>query len=89
MRTKQLTIRGFDPALERRLHELARNEGISLNKAALLLLRRGAGLSQPKQSPNVVGSSLDEFIGSWSASQERELLEAIEVFERIDERLWR
>lgn len=53
---KQLTIRGFDSALQRHLHKLAQEEGLSLNKAALLL-RRGAGLDSPKQSVNTVGDT--------------------------------
>lgn len=46
-----LSVRGFDKELERRLRELARRENVSLNKAALLLLRRGAGLLESGQSP--------------------------------------
>ena len=41
---KQLTIRGFDEDLDRAIRQLARRDGISLNRAALKLLRRGAGL---------------------------------------------
>ena len=41
---KQLTVRGFDDDLERAIRQLARRERISLNQAALKLLRRGAGL---------------------------------------------
>lgn len=32
-----------------------------------------------------IGNRLDGFIGTWSAAEEAELLQAIEVFERIDE----
>ena len=38
----QLSLRGFDKELARRIRELARREHVSLNKAALLLMRRGA-----------------------------------------------
>ncbi len=40
----QLTLRGFDPELGKRLREFARREGTSLNKAALQLMRHGAVL---------------------------------------------
>ena len=86
---KQLTIRGFDDELERRLREIAGEEGISLNKAALKLLRRGAGLQTEGAAPDVVGRSLDMFIGTWSAEQEEELLEAVQVFDQIDESFWK
>jgi len=36
---KQLTVRGFDKELERRLRDVARTKGVSLNQAALILLR--------------------------------------------------
>ena len=70
-----LSLRGFDKELERRIRELARREGLSLNKAALLLLRRGAGLVESEQSSSAIGDALDQFIGRWSAAEERRLLE--------------
>ena len=41
---KQLTLRGFDKELERRLTQLAERENLSLNKTVLLLLRKVTGL---------------------------------------------
>ena len=35
-----------------------------------------------------VGHALDRFIGTWSAEQEAEVLEAIEIFERVDDSFW-
>ncbi len=84
----QLTIRGFDEELERKIRELADGEGISLNQAVLRLLRTGAGIS-PRRNRNVIGSALDELAGTWTAEQEREFLEAIRPFESIDEEFWR
>ena len=57
---KQLTVRGFDDELSASLRRLAKSEGISLNQAALRLLRKGAGLTDSKGNPNVVGHSLDD-----------------------------
>ncbi len=86
---KQLTIRGFDPELERLVRELADREGISLNQAVLRLLRKGAGLERPKGAENVVGSSLDDLIGTWSDEEAQEVMDAVQDFETIDESLWR
>lgn len=86
---KQLTVRGFDEELESRLERVARERGLSLNKAALLLMRRGAGLTDEGQEVETVGPSLDEFVGSWESQREREVLDAVEVFEQIDDELWR
>jgi hypothetical protein len=86
---KQLTVRGFDKDLERRLRDVAKTRGVSLNQAALILLREGAGLESPRRRANVVGDSLDGLIGSWSTAEENEFLQAIEGFEEIDPSLWR
>jgi len=85
---KQLSIRGFDKELERRIRELAEARNISLNKAAVLLLRKGAGLGETKPHVNIIGDSLDEFIGSWAEKDESEFLECVEVFEQVDDSLW-
>ena len=57
----QLTVRGFDDELNDHLQRLARREGISLNKAALKLLRKGAGLTGDAGDDRTIGSSLDFF----------------------------
>jgi hypothetical protein len=81
---KQLSVRGIDDELERRIREIARREGISLNRAALLLLRKGAGVGAPGKQTSVVGDSLDHLIGSWSKEETRELLRSIQPLEQID-----
>ena len=86
---KQLTVRGLDKDLERRLRALADAKGVSLNQAALHLLREGAGLESPRRRANVVGESLDTLIGSWSKEEETAFLKAIAPFEEIDPTLWR
>jgi len=84
----QLTLRGFDRELEKHLRELAAERQISLNRAALALMRRGAGLSEPGKSGREVGSALDSFIGVWSEEDEAEFLKALEPLEQIDPELW-
>lgn len=78
---KQLTIRGFDDELERRLRALSRRERISLNKAALRLMRKGAGIEEPETGPPVIGDALDAFIGVWSEDEARDFMASVEVFE--------
>ena len=65
----QLTVRGFDDELSDRLRGLARREGISLNQAALRLLRKGAGLTDGGGGRGKVRSSLDDLFGSWTAEE--------------------
>lgn len=71
----QLTVRGFDQELERELRRLARAEGISLNQAALRLLRKGAGLSGGASVP--IGAALDQFLGTISAADAAEVEQAV------------
>ncbi len=96
---KQLTLRGFDKELKVRLEGLARDRSISLNRAALLLMRRGAGLAglsdhaadysidRSVVAPTI-GSALDGFIGVWSEDEEREFLRSIDDLDRVDSELW-
>ncbi len=84
-----LTIRGLDPRTETEVKTIARTRNISINKAALALIRKGAGILDPGQGPETVGESLNSFIGSWSAAEERTFLDAIDDLGRVDESLWK
>ncbi|MBW2734837.1 MAG: hypothetical protein JRH20_20815 [Deltaproteobacteria bacterium] len=86
---EQLTIRGFDPELQRRIRRLAKSKGISLNRAVLELLRKGAGLDDTQDDTGLIGSSLDTFIGTWSDEEADEFEESIAEFSTIDEEVWR
>ena len=85
----QLTIRGFDDELTERIRQLALREGISLNRAVLKLLRRGAGLGERNGGPEVVGDSLDHLIGTWTADEAAEMNQALEDLSRIDDEMWK
>ena len=84
---KQLTIRGFGDELARAIRRLADHDGTSLNRAAVKLLRRGAGLDEGRGA-DTVGSSLDHLIGSCSAAEADEIERALKHFETIDEAMW-
>ena len=85
----QLTIRGFDDELESRIQQLASREGISLNRAVLKLLRRGAGLGERGARANIVGSALDHLIGTWTAEEAAWMERALEDLSQIDEAMWK
>ena len=88
----QMTLRGFDKELERALRRTAKAKGLSLNQAALELMRDGAGLGPSRRvrtAPrDTVGDALDALIGTWSKAEEKRFLEAIAPLERIDPELW-
>ena len=86
---KQLTVRGFDDDLERAIRQLARRERISLNRAALKLLRRGAGLPDSQGDGRNIGSALDDLIGSWSQQEADEFDRALQHFESVDKSDWK
>ncbi len=85
---RQLTIRGYSKAIERRIRELSVNEGISLNQAAIRLLNKGAGIPSSSEPYPRIGTALDSFIGIWSDEETRQFLKDTEVFSHIDEELW-
>ena len=85
----QLTVRGLEDEPAERIQRLAKRDGTSLNQAALKLLRKGAGLADPGQGPDTVGSSLDHLIGTWSEDEAAEMDAALEEFGVIDEAAWR
>ncbi len=82
---QQLTVRGFDDELSDRLKGLAQREGISLNQAALRLLRKGAGLPE---TGGPIGNSLDHLFGVWTAEEADEFDAAVAEFDTIDESAW-
>lgn len=80
----QLTLRGFDPELEKRLRELAARDNSSLNKAALKLMRRGAGLeTAPSPGPGI-GNQLRQFAGQISAAEAEAIDRAIDEARQDD-----
>ena len=84
---RQLTVRGLGDELARAIQRLANRDGTSLNRAAVKLLRRGAGLAYGPGA-DTVGSSLDHLIGTWSDAEADEIEQALRHFETIDEAVW-
>ena len=85
---KSITVRDFDDELAGSIRRLAKREGLSLNQAALKLLRKGAGLTDDKKCVGVVGSSLDHLIGTWTPVEADEMDSALEELEAIDRSAW-
>ena len=86
---EQLTVRGFGDELGEAIRRLAQREGVSLNQAALRLLREGAGLSDRARAGDTVGSSLDHLIGSWTPREADEFDAALADLAVIDEASWK
>ena len=86
---KQLSLRGFDTELEKEIREIARKQRISLNRATIWLLRKGAGLTESGKGADVVGDSLDHLIGKWSEEESSAFLKSIAPLEQIDPSFWK
>ena len=86
----QLTIRVSDDDLSATLRQTAQREGISLNKAALKLMRKGAGLVDGVAHVGPIGNALDDLRGTWTKEEADALNAAVEeAFGVIDEEMWR
>lgn len=88
-RAMQITIRGIEPELEQILRRLSRDEGISLNKAALRLLARGANLNRPRADPQTIGQDLDHLFGTWTRKEAEDFQRSIQSCEQVDEDFWK
>ena len=85
----QVTIRGIDPQLAQILKKLSREEGISLNKVALKLLAKGAGLKREAGEAKQIGRDLDHLFGTWTEAEATAFLDGIRSCEQIDEAFWK
>jgi|SRR5688572_9866926 hypothetical protein len=83
----QITLRGLEPRLIEEIRRLSQEENLSLNQAALRLLKRGAGLTSPKER-RVIGHRLDPWIGTWTEDEARRFLQGIRSCEQVDEEFW-
>jgi hypothetical protein len=84
---KPITLRGMSRDLERVLRRTAAEMGGSLNRAAIALLERGAGLSRP--SGPVRHHDLDHLAGTWTAKEADAFDAQLERQRRVDAELWK
>jgi hypothetical protein len=85
----QITVRGLNPQVMAEIQRVARAKGISLNKAALTVLTRGAGLEEPPDSSRLIGNALNRFVGTWTAKQANDFSRSTRSLEQVDEDLWK
>jgi len=74
------------PGTLQRIQQLALEEHISLNKAALKLLAKGAGVTVSRKT--VIGQDLDHLFGTWKESDAEQFLDLIKSCEQIDAAFW-
>ena len=81
---RQITIRGIDPEVEKKVRKLARHRGTSINQIIKEIVHREF---RPPETPPA--SSLKELAGGWTLEEVREFETAIEPCEQIDEEMWK
>ncbi len=82
-----LTIRGIDDITAKRLKELAKREGLSVNALLLKILRQTLGIDKKKRG--VIYTDLDELAGTWTEEEYQAFLKRIEPFEEVDKEIWK
>ena len=83
----QITLRGLDPDLEKKIRSRAKGKGNSVNRELLEILNQTLGTGPGKKRP--AGESLRDLAGGWSEKDARSFNEAIKSCEQIDEDLWK
>ncbi len=79
---KQITLRGVEPELARRIGRVAQDAGTSVNTAVLRILERAVGLDESERRLRLARYT------TATASDLRELEEAIAAQRDIDPKLW-
>ena len=87
IRAVKITLRGMSPELEQILRRTARDTGESLNRVAIALLERGAGLSRRRKP--TLHHDLDHLAGTWSAREAARFDRDLAEQRRIDPDLWK
>ena len=83
----QITIRGLDEEVEKRIRTEAKQKGKSLSKVVLDMLYEHTGHKEEKRSPR--GESLRKLAGGWNRKEADRFLESIKSCEQIDEGMWK
>ena len=82
----QITIRGLDPEVERKIRRMARESGKSLNRVIQDMIYNASGLNSKTIKP--AADSLRALAGGWSEKDALEFLESIKSCEQIDAEMW-
>jgi hypothetical protein len=83
----QITLRGMDEKVEKKIRSIARQKGQSLNRVILDMIYHYTGMKKKGEEPQ--GASLRKLAGGWSREQAAEFQESIKSCEQIDEAMWK
>jgi hypothetical protein len=83
----QITLRGIDDEVEKKIRRMAREKGTSVNKVLLDLIHQQAGAKHRRGKP--IGESIRKLAGTWTKKQAANFMESIKSCEQIDETMWK
>ncbi len=86
---RQITIRGIPKEVEEIVKEEAKTNGISLNKAFILILKEATGIKTKNNTKKVIYNDLDHLSGMWSEEEAENFMEHLKNQRNIDEELWK
>lgn len=84
---KTITIRGIDPRLDQAIKSQAKRDNLSVNQWLLQVLKKVTGAG--KEPVFKKHHDLDELAGGWSEEEAKAFHKNTQVFERIDEDVWK
>ena len=85
---KQLTIRGVDEKLHNTLRRKADQQGMSMNRYVLYLIKESVGLANGTLLPEQAFDDLDALAGTWTQADFAEFEASLNEQRQIDEALW-
>jgi len=83
---KAITLRNLPDAVARLVRHKADTEGISLNRAVILVLEERLGLARQRSERR--HHELDGLAGAWSEAEARAFNQALAAQRAIDPELW-
>lgn len=85
----QITLRGIPAEIEKIVRKEAERQGLSLNKAFILLLKNATGMKAKGQKTKHLYHELDQFSGLWSKEEAAVFEKNLEFQRRIDKTIWK
>ena len=84
---KAITIRGIDPGLDQVIKSRAKQSNLSVNQWILQALKKVTGMG--KEPVFKKHDDLDALAGGWSKEEAKAFQENTQIFEKIDEDVWK
>ena len=85
---KQLTIRGVNEQLHQALRREADQQGMSINRYVLGLLKESLGLGHGDNLGEVEFDDLDNLAGTWTQEAYEQFAEQLQMQRPIDSEMW-